>query len=631
MENSLGGIKKQLTLTVAMSVAWAPVASYLVAEFFGMVDSRALMENPIFIVLALTYLIIVGAIGVYFYRFLDPVLDWIGQHPDGGVLPDTIDDQLRSFTSTYWLCFLFAVITIPTVQHWSMLSIGGNEAALSLVQVMLLHLVMATIVGMPGYLHSLRLLGGLAKYTGVKDVHISMQTKMLLVGAYVPLLTTTVLLKYYWWKTSFLSGEILLAWGLLGMSAVVITTIAIRSLNQSLQPVKELINIDSQRDHEELIAQLQPRSSDEMGYLVYMLKRLFQKLGDQQNHVHAIIDQSAEGIITVNDAFLIETFNPAAGELFGYGAEQIRGQPLSRLIPNLLWDGVKEGHLQKDVLGRHSDGRTIILSLRINPMESEGKQFYACLIADISKRKAAEHKLSEAEARYRNLVETAHDLVWSMDTTGRWTYLNNAAQGIYGYEPKEMQGRHFAEFQAVESKQRDEIALQQILAGEELLLYETVHKDKEGRQRHISFNARPLYDAFGNITQISGTARDITDQKVFEHELTYQAQHDSLTGLYNRSYFQQELERLVSRVARSASECALLYLDLDQFKYVNDTIGHAAGDRLLRECTQMLKVNLREGDLLARFGGDEFTVLLYNVDHSAAERVADNIRQLFES
>ena len=112
---------------------------------------------------------------------------------------------------------------------------------------------------------------------------------------------------------------------------------------------------------------------------------------------------------------------------------------------------------------------------------------------------------------------------------------------------------------------------------------------------------------------------------------SYQAQHDSLTGLYNRSYFQQELQRLISRVARSGAECALLYLDLDQFKYVNDTLGHAAGDRLLLECTNLLKDNLREGDLLARFGGDEFTVLLYNLDKSATERVAENLRKLFEN
>ncbi|MFO7602623.1 MAG: EAL domain-containing protein, partial [Gammaproteobacteria bacterium] len=631
MENSPGVIKKRLTWSVAASVAWAPIAAYLVAAFFGLLDHGALLSHPLFSLLVLSYVAIVSGVAVYFYRFPDPVLAWIEQHPAGGELPAELDQHLQSFSSAYWLCFLIPILMIPTIHHWALTSIGGTQAAISLLQFMLLHLVIATIVGMPGYLHSLRLLGGLARYTGVTAVHISMRTKMLLVGAYVPLLTTTVLLKYYWWKTQFLSTEILLAWGLLGMSAIVITSIAIRSLNQSLRPVSKLIKMHSTQRHEQLADKVQPRSSDEVGYLVQMLKSLFQRLGEQENHVQAIVEQAAEGIITVNHGFMIVTFNPAAEALFGYSANEVYGQPLSRLLPNLTCDGDVQHPEQKDVMGRHRDGHNMIMSLRLSPMQSEGDHYYVCLIADITERKAAEQKLSETEARYRNLVETAHDLVWSMDISGHWSYLNNAASSIYGYQPKEMQGRHFSEFQAAESKERDQAALEQVLEGDELLMYETVHIDKEGQPRFISFNARPICDAFGNITQISGTARDITAQKVFERELTYQAQHDSLTGLFNRNYFQTELERLVSRVARSAAECALLYLDLDQFKYVNDTIGHAAGDRLLRECTQMLKAKIREGDLLARFGGDEFTVLLYNVDHEGAERVAENIRQLFES
>lgn len=282
-------------------------------------------------------------------------------------------------------------------------------------------------------------------------------------------------------------------------------------------------------------------------------------------------------------------------------------------------------------MGRRCHGEQFNVALQINDMRTEGETYYTCLVSDISERKAAVLKLMEAEARYRDLVETAHDLVWSMDTHGRWTYLNNAASRIYGYSLNEMLGKAFTEYQAEDSYERDMTAFAKVLEGEELLQYETLHMDKEGNPKHISFNAKPLYDESGNVVRITGTARDITEQKIFERELTYQAQHDSLTGLYNRNYFQQELQRLISRVARSGAECALLYLDLDQFKYVNDTLGHAAGDRLLMECTNLLKGHIREGDLLARFGGDEFTILLYNVSGDGAERVAENIRQLFES
>ena len=135
----------------------------------------------------------------------------------------------------------------------------------------------------------------------------------------------------------------------------------------------------------------------------------------------------------------------------------------------------------------------------------------------------------------------------------------------------------------------------------------------------------------GRIMQISGTARDITDQKAFHQQLTYQAEHDSLTKLFNRHYFQQELERTVARVARNPDmTCALFYIDLDQFKYINDTLGHAAGDSLLVEITQLLLSHVREGDLLARFGGDEFTLLLYNISAADIMSAAEHFRQLFE-
>ncbi|HDO34485.1 MAG TPA: EAL domain-containing protein, partial [Chromatiales bacterium] len=130
------------------------------------------------------------------------------------------------------------------------------------------------------------------------------------------------------------------------------------------------------------------------------------------------------------------------------------------------------------------------------------------------------------------------------------------------------------------------------------------------------------------VTRITGTARDITEQKAFERRLTYQAEHDSLTGLSNRYAFQQELDRLVARVTRSGAVCAVFYIDLDQFKYINDTLGHAAGDRLLVEISTLVSSRVREGDLFARFGGDEFTLLLDNVDEERAIRAAENVRAL---
>jgi len=265
-------------------------------------------------------------------------------------------------------------------------------------------------------------------------------------------------------------------------------------------------------------------------------------------------------------------------------------------------------------------------------MEISGKRMFTCMVADISQRKLAERELLDAESRYRALVETAHDLVWSINPAGQWSYLNSSSRMIYGLEPADMLGRPITEFCAQDNIESDRIAFAQLMAGEDLYQHETIHLDHEGNRRHLSFNAKPHLDADGKVVQISGTARDITDQKAFNQILTYQAEHDSLTRLFNRHYFQQELERTVARVSRTPeSTCALFYIDLDQFKYINDTLGHAAGDTLLVEVTQLLLKHVREGDLLARFGGDEFTLLLYNISAANVLGTAEHFRQLFEN
>jgi diguanylate cyclase (GGDEF)-like protein/PAS domain S-box-containing protein len=553
--------------------------------------------------------------------------------PDAGKLQEVFERRLYGFTDNYWSYYLVYALLVPTVQHWFGISAPGYAGWTSLLLSILLQLVIAILVGMPGYLQSLSLLGRAAQYTGLDHVHISMKSRILLIGGFIPLLTTTILLEYYWWRTGFLSTEILLVWCLMGLVAFVITAIAIRSLSHSLAPVTEVISGSGASNYTDLSRRLRPRSIDEIGYLIQTLGRLFSRLGEQESHMRAIVDNAAEGIIVANENSEIETFNTAAENLFGYRAQEIRGRPLSWLLPSLSVSRLKLPTYaeEMELEGLHRSRDSLPLSLRASRMQMDGKTFYTLMVADISERKATEQMLLEAEARYRDLVETAHDLVWSMDPDGRWTYLNDAVSRIYGYAPNEMLHHHFSEYQAPESIERDAAAHAAMLRGEEILHYETVHLDRHGNRRYISFNARPQANRDGQIVQITGTARDITEQKAYEEELAYQAQHDSLTALFNRNYFQQELEREIARIARSGSECALLYLDLDQFKYVNDTLGHAAGDRLLVECAQMLRKHLREGDLLARFGGDEFTVLLFDVDLEAARHVAEYIRVLFEN
>ena len=633
MKQALLLIQRRLFFVTLISFALTPIIGYATASFFNMAELKFLFTGDSGLILIAVYSSLLLWCAIHFKSFLQPIINWKVRHPDETFLPSDLNAQLHSFGSRYWMFFLLYVLTIPTIHHWFLQAANQTVSVSSLLQFILLQLTIAILIGLPGYLDGLSTLGKLTRYTGLANVQVSMRSKMLLVGAYIPLLTTSILLKYYWWQTGFISLEVVLAWALMGLTAVISTMVAYRSLNQSLKPVEMVTANTGATSHADLAKQLQPQSNDEIGFLVQTLNRLFYRLGEQDKYVQAIVEHAAEAMIVINEAQDIEMFNPAAEQLFGYSSHEIGHRNLSWLLPNISLpkEEANKKAIRQEIDASHRDGSQLSLSMHISHMRMNNKLYYILLVGDITERKATESMLLEAEARYRNLVVTAHDLVWSMDINGKWTYLNEAARHIYGYEPEELLDTPLAILQTEESIEADDRAFQSVIEGNELLAYETTHLDKKGQVRHISFNACPHLDADGKVQYITGTARDITEQKAYESELTYQTQHDKLTNLKNRSFFQEELECLISRIARNEETCALIYLDLDQFKYVNDTIGHAAGDELLIEVSQLLKEKLREGDLLARFGGDEFTILLYNTDEQAVNIIANNLLGFFDS
>ena len=625
-------VRHRFTLWIAAGFVLTPIVGLGGGLLFGLHDTPTLVAAVRAGILPTALVVLAGLALIRFRTYLQPLLQWLVQHPHGGSAPSHLHRRLARFGREYWGLLLLYALTPPLLLF---ATAGGDFAAPpveSLIHITLLQVTAAILVGLPIYLITLDLLGELVAYMDLQQVQVSLKSKIVLLGGLLPLLSYAVFMQYHWLHGGGLDITLAGLWGALALVTSLVTWLATRSVAQSLQPVQEVLTRSGASTRSEL-AQLRPRSTDEIGYLTQTLGRLFRRLGDQESHMRAVVDHAAEGIIVVDEHGTVDTFNAAAERLFGFAALDIRGKPLAWLLPELLnADGVPvvDGS-EHEVAAQHRNGRSLQVSVRVSEMHISGNPMYTCLVADITQRKRAEDKMVKAEARYRDLVETAHDLVWSTDAKGYWTYLNNACQSVYGRPPQEMIGRHIQEFCTPSFTEKDTQAFQAILAGQELVQYETVHLDEQGHYRHLSFNAKAHKDAAGNILHISGTARDVTEQKAFQRQLAYQAEHDSLTGLFNRHYFQQELERTVARVGRSGADCALFYIDLDQFKYINDTLGHAAGDQLLIEISLLVSSHVREGDLLARFGGDEFTLLIYNIKAADIPKAAENFRLLFEN
>ncbi len=628
MLNDLKIIRRRFIALIIVGLVLAPLAGLAAALLFGIISPQDLQSTRNMLILTGFIVAVSGWAYLFFSLYFKNLPENTLNKPITGELPDLQQQHLARFTRDYWCFFLFYALVTPTLFFLA----AGIPIATTLgpfFQLMLLQLSVVTLVGLPTYQLALDQIGKLAGHLTLLKVQVSLKSKIMLLVGFVPLLSYTLLLNYHWLQTGNLTPGHMAIWLMLVLITSVITLFSVRSVTQSLEPIQALLMRSGASLNEEL-ARLQPQSTDEIGFMTQTLGKLFRKLDAQESHMRAVVETAAEGIIVVNSDGLIETFNPAAEKIFGYQASEIHQRPLKQLLPEITDanDEIKATESVRELEACHRNGRPMQISVRISDMQIGNERMFTCLVADITRRKAIEARLRDAESRYRDLVETAHDMVWTMDPQGCLTYVNRACQDIYGYTPDEMVQHYLHEFRSPDHPPHDREAIESLMRGTDDVQFETVHLDSEGKAHFLRFSAKSHKDEAGQVLRISGMARDITEQKAFQHQLSYHAEHDPLTGMFNRKYFQEELERTVARVARNGSSCALFYIDLDQFKYINDTLGHATGDRMLVDIAVLLSAHVRDGDLLARFGGDEFTLLLYNIDQQNVLRAADNFRTL---
>lgn len=252
--------------------------------------------------------------------------------------------------------------------------------------------------------------------------------------------------------------------------------------------------------------------------------------------------------------------------------------------------------------------------------------FIEGFITDINERKIAEQALLESENKYKEILSTIKDGYFEVNLKGKITFCNEAAARMLGYHFNEFIGISYREICKNHQYVFDTFNnLFQTGTTEHVLTTEMIQKD--GSEVYGELTLSVIYGRDGTILGFRGLGRDVTERIRYEEQLKYLSLHDQLTDLYNRTYFENELDRLN---ASREYPVTIISIDLDGLKLVNDTVGHEEGDQLLVACARALKKALRRADILARVGGDEFVALLPRTNGKAAETISERINEQVE-
>jgi diguanylate cyclase (GGDEF)-like protein/PAS domain S-box-containing protein len=239
------------------------------------------------------------------------------------------------------------------------------------------------------------------------------------------------------------------------------------------------------------------------------------------------------------------------------------------------------------------------------PVQSRG------IVLDITAQKELVEVLRESEQRFRDIAHVSADWIWEVDAAGRYTYASESVTTLLGYSPDELVGRTPFDLMPPEEAQRVGAAFAEVVAERRSFRdLENIVLGKDGRPHFTLTSGTPILGQGGALLGYRGVDRDVTGQRQMEEQIRQQAFIDSLTGLPNRRLLADHLRLALAASDRTAQHGALLFLDLDNFKPVNDRYGHLAGDLLLIEVARRLKRHVRQADTVARLGGDEFVVIL---------------------
>ncbi len=358
-------------------------------------------------------------------------------------------------------------------------------------------------------------------------------------------------------------------------------------------------------------------------------KRLEADTRDSNEKLRAVIHAAPLAIIARDRDKTIRMWNPSAERMFGWKEAEVLGTVTS-IVPTHWKDETERMRLRaeagetiwiEETQRMARDGRLIDVSMTIAPIHGADGRVDGTMvtIVDISRRKLAEAALRESEAQLRLAMEAAQLGMWHWECdTDRFNY-SEGLSVLFG--------------RARDARAVDYRELQQVMHAADRELFQATFRHAlrhgadfqvdyrvvwpDGSVHWISNRGQVHRGANGRAERVIGVAMDITDRKVAEQRIAHMAHHDALTGLPNRVLLRDRIQQAIAQAHRNAGQIAVLFIDLDRFKMINDSLGHQLGDRLLQSVASRILVCVREGDTVSRVGGDEFVIVIPEIEDAA--------------
>ena len=335
-----------------------------------------------------------------------------------------------------------------------------------------------------------------------------------------------------------------------------------------------------------------------------------------------IASASRDALLVFDTCWRVILYNAAASRLLGLPEHEVVGRFLWQVAPEIIShnpfgalpeageaDGARIERLQqlaRETAGRHD--RT----WSVQPLFDETGRVVGgiCSHQGSGLSGEVERQLRESDRRFRDFVESASDWFWETDRDLCYSYVSERYQEATGLSPESRLGRRRGDFRLEGPDDGDWSShLADLEARRPFRDFIFAYLDADGHRRVAKVSGRPVFDENGNFSGYRGVGRDITNEVEAQRRIRFLAQHDPLTSLPNRTLLTDRLQQALATARRTRRDLALLCVDLDDFKMVNDTLGHAAGDALLCEIARRMREAVRENDTVARLGGDEFAVV----------------------